>query len=71
MLAYLNYFAMIVGYITIVMLLLVIFFIIALFIKDKYDYRQLAKIYTEKSKELQKEIPKEDNQKIKIEVSAK
>ena len=71
MLAYLNYFAMIVGYITIVMVLLVIFFIIALFIKDKYDYRQLTKRYTEKSKELQKEIPKEDNQKIKIEVSAK
>ena len=71
MLAYLNSFAMIVGYITIVMVLLVIFFIIALFIKDKYDYRQLTKTYMEKSKEHQKEITKDDNQKIKIEVSSK
>ena len=67
MLAYLNYVAMIVGYITIIMILVIIFFIIALFIKDKYDRKQLEKTYMEKSKE----ITKEDNQKIKIEVSTK
>ena len=71
MLAYLNYVAMIVGYITIAMIFLIIFFIITLSIKDRYDRKQLEKTYIEKSKENQKETAKEDNQKIKIEVSAK
>ena len=63
-LAYLNYFAMIVGYATIIIILFSVIALAILVLKDRYKNWKWEKERKRREKEQQKEAPKEPVQQV-------